>query len=61
MPKREYEVDDVRTNIALEWTALTGALEWVRYKARVPRNTGGVYADIRRGFPRGDNAVDYPL
>ena len=41
MPKREYEVDDVRTNIALEWTALTGALEWVRYKARVPRNTGG--------------------
>ncbi len=23
-----------------------------------PEETGGVYADIRRGFPKGDNAAD---
>ena len=38
-----------------------GSQECGRYKARVPRNTGGVYADIRRGFLRGDNAVDAVL
>ena len=29
-----------KNNIALGWTALIGALEWVRCKARVLRNTG---------------------
>ena len=35
---------------ALEWTALNGALEWVRCKARVPRNTGGVYGTYAEDF-----------
>ena len=36
-----------------------GRSECGRFKTRVLRNTGGVYADIRRGFPKGDNAEDY--
>ena len=38
-----------------------GRSECGRFKTRVLRNTGGVYADIRRGFPKGDNAEDAVL
>ena len=54
----EFEIGHIKVAVT---SLLKGSQECGRLKARVPRNTGGVYVDIRRGFPRDDNAEDAVL